>query len=91
LFNQRLEANIVGNAKTTSAKLINQGSHDNVVLPGQQTEAMTRLCANSKGTAALKIYQGATHYNTMILSFTDTLNWMQALREGRPVATTCAH
>ncbi len=85
----RLEANQVGSAPTKSAKLINEGAHDNVVLPAQQTVAMERLCANSKGAAQLKVYAAANHYNTMVLSFHDTLAWMEEVMASRPVPTTC--
>ena len=88
-FKERMDANIVGAAKTTTAKLINSGLHDNVVLPAQQDRAMSRLCPNSKGPVELKKWPTATHYNTMAQSFADTLGWMGALTRGQPVASTC--
>ena len=88
-FFDRMASNIVGNATTTSAKLINQGGRDNVVLPRQQSPAMTRICASSKGPAALKIYPEATHYTTMEQSFTDTLQWMKDLTHGVAVPNQC--
>ncbi len=87
---RRLAANITGSAQTSSAKLINEGGHDNVVLPAQQTAAMQRVCPNSVGPAQLKVYPAATHYNTMAISFNDTLAWMRNLAEGTPVASTCS-
>jgi hypothetical protein len=86
----RLDINRVGSAKTSSAKLINEGGHDNVVLPRQQTAAMERICSNSKGPAQLKVYPAATHYNTMVMSFHDTITWMQSVAGGHTVPTTCS-
>jgi acetyl esterase/lipase len=88
-FFDRMASNIVGNATTTSAKLINQGGRDNVVLARQQPPAMTRICANSKGPAALKVYPEATHYSAMEQSFTDTLQWMSDLSHGVTVQNQC--
>lgn len=88
-FNKRLEINTAGAAQTTSAKLINAGTHDNVVLPTQQEAAMKRICPNTKGPAELKLWPGASHYTTMVVSLADTLNWMHSLTDGTPVASTC--
>ena len=88
-FFDRMASNIVGNAKTSSAKLINQGGKDNVVLPRQQPPAMTRICANSKGPAALKVYPDASHYTAMEQSLNDTLNWMSDLTHGTSVQNQC--
>jgi acetyl esterase/lipase len=84
-----LDRNAVGAVSTSSAKLINQGDHDNVVLPVQQTNALPALCQSSAGPVALKLYPGATHYTTMLQSFNDTVEWMRTLVRGQTVASTC--
>lgn len=82
-----LDKNATGNAPTSSAKLINQGRFDNVILPRQQEAVMPGMCRASTGPAQLKLY-GATHYNTMVVSYRDTLAWMDLLRrDERPVST----
>ncbi len=88
-FKKRLDINIVGSAKTDSAKLINEGAHDNVVLPSQQEAAMKRICPNSQGPAQLRVWPSATHYSTMAISLADTLLWMSNLTNDIPVAGTC--
>ncbi len=85
-----LALNLVGDQATGSAKRINQGRFDNVVLPRQQEAAMPLLCSRSRGPVQLQIYPTATHYNTMALSFKDTLAWMANLRSARPVPNTCS-
>ncbi len=89
LLKQRLTANQAGSAHTASAKLINEGEHDNVVLPMQQTAAMKRVCAASQGPAELKVWPGATHYTAMEVSLSQTLAWMNDVAAGRPVPRTC--
>lgn len=84
-----LNANAVGDQPTTSAKLINEGEHDNVVLSRQQRGVVPGMCAASQGPVAYREYPGATHYTTMIVSLRDTLAWMTALRAGQAVPTTC--
>lgn len=84
-----LEANIAGDAKTASAKLINQGSLDNVVLPSQQEKAKSRLCTNSKGPAAIIFYPRSNHYTTMRDSFNDTLSWMSKVSGRQPLPNSC--
>ena len=86
----RLEANRTGSAPTSSAKLINEGARDNVVLPAQQTAAMQRICPTSRGPAQLKVYPNATHYNTMAQSLHDTITWMKDVAAGQAVPTTCS-
>lgn len=86
---QDMEANAVGADSTSSAKLINSGAEDNVVLPTQQVSAASVLCQSSIGPVALHIYQKTTHYDTMVNSLNDTLNWMRALMKGEKVASTC--
>jgi len=89
-LNKDLEANSVGDQKTTTAKLINQGALDNVILPGQQQAFLPKVCKNSRGPVNLKVYPGATHYNVMVQSFRDTTNWMKAIVDGNPPVTGCS-
>jgi hypothetical protein len=89
-FAAALDANAVGAVTTPSAKRINEGSIDNVVLPAQQVPAAQTLCATSSGPVELSTYLGASHYSTMLRSFADTVSWMHELSAHRPVPTTCA-
>ncbi|HSX01236.1 MAG TPA: lipase family protein [Candidatus Saccharimonas sp.] len=84
-----LDKNTVGDQTTASAKRINEGQFDNVVLPRQQTAILPTLCAKSRGPVQYVVYPNATHYNTMVQSLKDTLAWMADLRAGQPVAGTC--
>lgn len=84
-----LEANAVGDQKTTSAKLINQGGQDNVILTGQQQAVMPKICQNSRGPVNMKVYPTATHYTIMVQSFRDTTTWMQNIINGKPPITSC--
>lgn len=84
-----LGQNSTGNAETASDKLINQGAQDNVILPEQQTEMMSRLCRHSRGAASLKLYPTANHYNTMSQSFADTVSWMRQVSAGTAVQNNC--
>lgn len=84
-----LSENQIGEQPTRSAKLINQGSLDNVVLPGQQVEALSRLCRRARGAVGLTTYPRANHYNTMTQSFNDTLSWMKQVMAGQPVKNDC--
>ena len=82
-----LDKNSVGSEATSSAKLINQGQHDNVVLARQAEAMMPGMCQASAGSVRLKLYN-ATHYNTMVVSLKDTLDWMSQVTSGvRPVST----
>jgi hypothetical protein len=85
-----LDENAVGDDPTSSAKLINSGSLDNVVLPAQQRAAAQTLCASSNGPVELSVYPKATHYTTMVLSLTNTLGWMKNLEEGNGATGNCA-
>jgi hypothetical protein len=84
-----LELNATGNEKTSSAKLINQGKYDAVVLPAQAESALPSMCQNSTGPVALKVYGNATHFNTMVVSLNDTLAWMREIRAGSKSVSTC--
>ena len=84
-----LAINATGTEPTATAKLLNQGHNDVVVLPGQAEAALPTMCRNSLGPVALKDYPTATHFNTMVVSLSDTLAWMKQLREGDKPAATC--
>lgn len=86
---ENLAANRTGSQNTSSAKLINQGGLDNIVLPGQQEEAKVRLCAAKGGPVRLKIYATATHYSTMAQSFSDVMSWIQKITSGQPLESDC--
>lgn len=88
-FARDLDANTVGSVATPSAKRINQGQLDNVVLPAQQVDALPELCKSSLGPVQHVVYPTATHYNTMLQSFSDTLVWMRALLGGQSIGSGC--
>jgi ribosomal protein S18 acetylase RimI-like enzyme len=73
---------------TSTPKLINQGAKDNVVLAAQQPPALTKLCSGG-GPLDYALYADDTHYNNMVHSFGNTLNWMQDIIHGRQVRDTC--
>jgi acetyl esterase/lipase len=89
ILQHELDINAVGQDPTTSAKLINSGGEDNVLLPVQQKAAAQVLCGSSKGPVDLSIYPKATHYDTMIESLASTIKWMRQLTAGQPVISTC--
>lgn len=89
-FGQALDDNEVGAVSTSSAKRINEGARDNVVLPSQQAAALPKLCASSIGPVQYALYPGATHYDDMLRSFGDTVAWMRALANHQPVPSTCS-
>ncbi len=84
-----LTANITADQSTKTAKLINVGALDNVVLPIQQTAALGRLCLHRSGSVHLQTYPKATHYNTMFESFHDTVNWINTVVSGHQAPTDC--
>lgn len=88
-FERDMERNAVGSVSTSSAKRINQGQYDDVVLASQQNLAMPALCQSSTGPVQLVVYPGANHYNTMVRSLNDTLAWMRVLANGGTVPRTC--
>ena len=88
-FSADLDANTVGAVPTTSAKLINNGAQDIVVLPAQQTAALPALCASSLGPVQHVVYPAATHYDTMLQSFSDTLAWMHKVTGGDKIEPKC--
>jgi hypothetical protein len=88
-FSRDLDSNTVGAVTTPSAKRINQGDRDNVVLPAQQEAALPELCGSSIGPVQYNVYPNTTHYTTMLHSFGDNLAWMRALSTGQTVGSTC--
>lgn len=88
-FAKQLGANEVGPLSTPSAKRINGGDHDNVVLPAQQVAAAATLCSSSLGPVQYVSYPQTTHYDTMLHSFSDTLIWMHALSGAQSLPSTC--
>ena len=88
-FGADMDKNEVGALSTSSAKRINGGTMDNVVLPAQQAAAFNTLCHSSTGPVQLAEYQGATHYDTMVRSFSDNVSWMHAIIAGLPQASNC--
>ncbi|GAC1372039.1 MAG: hypothetical protein NVSMB39_6260 [Candidatus Saccharimonadales bacterium] len=89
-FAAALDANEVGAVPTVTAKRINEGAQDNVVLPAQQLAAVPQLCSSSKGPVQYMAYPNSTHYNTMLHSFTDTLAWMRNLINHGSVPSNCS-
>ncbi len=89
VLNRDLELNEVGAPSTPSAKRINQGEQDNVVLPSQQQALVPAMCRSSTGPVQLHIYPSTTHYDTMLHSLNDTLGWMRQLINDNQVDTTC--
>ena len=85
-----MQANATGTEATTTAKLLNVGHYDTVVLPSQAQAALPTMCQQSKGPVELKIYAGATHFNTMVFSLDNTLAWMKQLRNGDKPESSCS-
>jgi len=75
---------------TATPKLINQGGRDNVVLAAQQSAAVQPWCGAGNGSMYLHIYPDNTHYNLMAQSFNETLAWMLAVRQHKPLPNTCS-
>ncbi|MBW3537903.1 GNAT family N-acetyltransferase [Candidatus Parcubacteria bacterium] len=85
-----LDKNTAGDATTKSAKLINQGALDNVILPAQQTAILPLMCSRSRGPVMLREYPNVTHYDTMVKSFNDTVAWMRGLANGQKPPSSCS-
>ncbi len=81
--------NRAGTVGTSTPKLINHGQRDNVVLPSQSQAFLQRACSIADGPIKLTIYPTATHYDTMVQSYNDTLAWMKALMASQPAPTSC--
>jgi hypothetical protein len=88
-FGRQLDLNEVGNDPSSTAKRINTGTHDNVVLASHQTTGAAQLCAGSAGPVQQQLYPGSTHYDTMVRSLHDTLAWMRTLAAGQSVPQIC--
>lgn len=100
-FSQDLAKNIVGNVKTNRPKLINQGLHDNVVLPSQSQHGFERMCVKDNivtfkkydtSSYAIQDYNPSgqvDHYQTMNASFKETTAWMQSIMNGQTVQNNC--
>lgn len=86
---QDLTRNRAGTIATDTAKLINHGQRDNVVLASQSEALRQRLCGLGGGSVTVKIYPTATHYDTMVQSYNDTIAWMAAVRNQRAVVSSC--
>jgi len=87
-FDQRMQENLTADTKTSSNKAIFHGDLDNVVLPAQSQDAVTRLCQLGN-TVAYKRYADATHYTTMTRSYNDTINWMKAVFTSAQLPSDC--
>ncbi len=83
-----LDKNNLKGIKTASAKLINQGLQDNVILPRQSEAFRSRLCGNGNQSVVYRTYS-ATHYNTMVNSFNDTFDWLNQTFAGNKPAGNC--
>jgi Secretory lipase len=88
-FSRELADNAITDSTTRTPKRINQGQQDNVVLPSQAQSALTTLCSSSKGPVQLALYPNTTHYDNMVHSFKDTLEWMNEIRTGGNLPSTC--
>jgi pimeloyl-ACP methyl ester carboxylesterase len=87
---KRMQQNNAVTVATSTPILLNGGTKDNVILPQQEANAITTICRNNpRARAHLHEYVNATHYNTMVLSFTDTLAWMKQIRDGGTPPTDC--
>lgn len=96
-----MESNVIGPVKTATPKLINQGLHDNVVLPRQSRAGYSRLCQSGNqvnireyntSPYAVRGYNTAglvDHYQTMNASLKDTMAWMQARLAGDIITNSC--
>lgn len=87
-FDARMQENLTADVKTDSKKAIFHGQLDNVVLPGQSQDAVSRLCRLGSAVT-FKRYPSATHYTTMAQSFNDSVNWMRAVGAGTQTPNDC--
>ncbi len=88
-FASDMAKNRAGTVATDTAKLINHGQRDNVVLASQSETLRQRLCGLGGGSVTLKVYPTATHYDTMTQSYYDTMAWMKTVRSGQSVVSSC--
>jgi hypothetical protein len=87
-FDARMRENLTADTKTDSKKLINHGKLDNIVLPAQSDIAAERLCRLGNNLIYRK-YPDATHYNTMVKSYNDTISWMKSVWANANLVDTC--
>lgn len=96
-------ANIVGLVNTSTPKRINQGKHDNVILPAQSEAALKRLCQHGNvvqyvgydtNRYAVTNYDSkgnVDHYRTMNASLFDTIAWMNDRLADKPAPSSCSN
>jgi len=100
-FSADMAKNIVGSTNTARPKLINQGTHDDVILLSQSQHGFERMCVQSN-IVTFKKYDtspfaidnanptgSVDHYHTMNASFKDTLAWMQTILSQKAVPNSC--
>ena len=100
-FAADMAKNITGSVGRSTPLLLNQGLHDNVILPIQSQAAFKRFCSSgnsvtyrnyNKSPFAVQAYNPTglvDHYQTMNASFKDTLAWMNTLIAGGKVPNNC--
>jgi pimeloyl-ACP methyl ester carboxylesterase len=87
---KRMQQNSAAMIATSTPILLNGGAKDIVVLPQQQANALAQLCHNNPSDPVhLHEYPNATHYNTMAISFVDTLQWINLVRNGAAIPNDC--
>ncbi|HSX14694.1 MAG TPA: lipase family protein [Candidatus Saccharimonadales bacterium] len=84
-----LVANRSWSGPTATPKLINQGQKDNIILPDQQTNALSLLCRAGSGPAKIQTYPDASHYSIMVKSYKDTLAWLTKAQNGEQLPSSC--
>lgn len=87
-FDERMRQNLTADVKTASKKMIMHGRLDNVVLVGQSDVAVKRLCSLGN-SVSYRVLPDATHYNTMVKGFSETLSWMKAVQSGGVLQNGC--
>jgi acetyl esterase/lipase len=95
--------NIVGLVKTATPKRLNQGKHDNVILPAQSLAAINRFCQHGNvaqyvsydtSRYGVTYYDGkgaVDHYRTMSASLFDTIAWMNDRIANKPAPNSCSN
>jgi predicted esterase len=86
----RMQQNNIGPLTSHIPILLNGGTQDDVVLPSQQSNALTAFCHAQSASVHLHEYAGITHYNTMAASLKDVLIWIDTLRSGKAVPSDCS-
>ncbi len=100
-FAADMAKNITGSIQRVTPVLLNQGLHDNVILPVQSQAAFKRFCSTGnkvtyrrydKSPYAIQAYNPTglvDHYQTMNASFKDTLAWMNSIITGQAPPNNC--